>query len=94
MVLQFYDNAYLRRLGQHKKEYSGNPWNYYGFRLLKLMDRIGMKAKALEEFLVVIDYLEMIRKINRQFSKAHFGRVRRNSVTPCYLPVIRRFCKI
>lgn len=36
-----------------------------------------------------------IRKINRQFSKAHFGRVnKKNSVTPHYLPVIRRFCKI
>ena len=30
-ALQFYDNAYLRRLGQHRAEYGGKPWNYYGF---------------------------------------------------------------
>ena len=30
-ALQFYDNAYLRRLGQHGAEYGGKPWNYYGF---------------------------------------------------------------
>ena len=30
-ALQFYDNAYLRRLGQHGAEYGEKPWNYYGF---------------------------------------------------------------
>ena len=30
-ALQFYDNAYLRRLGQYRAEYGEKPWNYYGF---------------------------------------------------------------
>ena len=29
-ALQFYDNAYLCRMGQHRAEYGGKPWNYYG----------------------------------------------------------------
>lgn len=29
MALQFYDKAYLRRLGQRGAEYGGKPWNYY-----------------------------------------------------------------
>ena len=29
-ALQFYDNAYLRRPGQHRAEFGGKPWNYYG----------------------------------------------------------------
>ena len=30
-ALQFYDNAYLRRLGQHRAIYGGKSWKYYGF---------------------------------------------------------------
>ena len=29
-ALQFYDNAYFRRLGQHRAEYGRKYWNYYG----------------------------------------------------------------
>ena len=29
-ALQFYDNADLHRLGQHRAEFGGKPWNYYG----------------------------------------------------------------
>lgn len=31
MALKFYDNAYLRRLGQYRAEYGGKYWKYYGF---------------------------------------------------------------
>ena len=29
-ALEFYNNAYLRRLGQHRAIYGRKPWNYYG----------------------------------------------------------------
>ena len=28
-ALQFYDNADIHRLGQHRPEFGGKPWNYY-----------------------------------------------------------------
>lgn len=47
MALQFYDNAYLRRLEQHRAEYGGKPWKILRFRLLRLIAASGMKAKVL-----------------------------------------------
>ena len=46
-ALQFYDNAYLRRLGQIQGKIWRKALELLRFRLLRLMGGIGIKAKVL-----------------------------------------------